>query len=142
MGDGAAQEVVERWVRQKVNVLGEWCRESVIAPIPLHKWRLRSRGFDQAQVIAQIVAKETGGAYGDILCRVRRTLPQARRGQGERMVGDLDGVFEVAGEVPERVVLCDDVFTSGATMDAAAKSLKEHGVKEVRGLVIAKGSVT
>ncbi len=141
VGDQAAEEVVRRWIRQKADVLGGWCWDAVIVPVPLHKKKYRARGFDQAQVIAQIVAKETGKSYANVLRRVRSTLPQAKRGQGERLVGDLDGVFEGIGAVPDRVVLCDDVFTSGATMDAAAKSLKEYGVKEVKGLVIAKGSV-
>lgn len=141
VGDRAAEEVVRRWIRQKADHLDGWCQDAVIVPVPLHKRKRCMRGFDQAQVMAQMVAEEIGGEYKNVLRRVRSTLPQAKRGQGERLVGDLDDIFEVVGEVSERVILCDDVFTSGATMDAAAKCLKEHGVKEVRGLVIAKGSV-
>ncbi|HBK33976.1 TPA: hypothetical protein DEP34_02090 [Candidatus Uhrbacteria bacterium] len=141
VGDQAAEEVVRCWIRQKADHLDRWCRDVVIVPVPLHKRKCRARGFDQAQVMAQMVAQEMGGEWANILSRVRFTLPQAQRGGGERMVGDLDDIFEVVGEVPDHIVLCDDVFTSGATMDAAAKCLKDHGAKEVRGLVIAKGSV-
>ena len=67
------------------------------------------------------------------------TLPQA--GQEGRRVGELDAVFDLVPgiEVPENVLLCDDVFTSGATMDACARVLKEAGAKQVWGYVLAKG---
>jgi ComF family protein len=141
VGDKEAKQIVERWVRQRADVIAPWCRDSVMVPVPLHVSKRHSRGFDQAQEMVRMVNEEVGGRSQDLLFRCRRTLPQARRRQEERLVGDLDGIFRVAGDVPERVVLCDDVFTSGATMDAAAKCLKEHGAKEVTGLVIARGSV-
>lgn len=140
VGDEEAKRVVERWVRQRAEVISPWCRDAVIVPVPLHASKRRSRGFDQAQEIADIVSREIGGKNQNLLFRTQRTLPQAQRRQEERLVGDVDGAFEVLESVPDRVMLCDDVFTSGATMDAAAKCLKEQGAKEVLGLVIARGS--
>jgi predicted amidophosphoribosyltransferase len=60
-------------------------------------------------------------------------------GRSERKLGDLDGAFRARAASPARVLLCDDVFTSGATLDAAAKCLKQAGAAEVWGFTIAKG---
>ena len=56
-------------------------------------------------------------------------------------MGEMDNVFAVLPgiDVPEHVLLCDDVFTSGTTMDAVARLLKEHGAKTVWGFTLAKG---
>jgi predicted amidophosphoribosyltransferase len=112
----------------------------VVMPVPLHEVRKRQRGFDQAEVIAQEVGKLYCVPVVPLLERVRKTAPQARR--EARQVGEMDEVFAVVSgiEVPKFVLLCDDVFTSGATMDAAARVLKEAGAQMVWGFVLGKGA--
>jgi len=113
----------------------------VVTFVPLHPRRARARGFDQAEVIAQTVARVVGVPKEGLLVRTHATSERAHISHVLRALGDLDGMFAVEEgiEVPARVLLCDDVFTSGATMDAAAQALKEAGAKEVWGLAVAKG---
>jgi predicted amidophosphoribosyltransferase len=112
----------------------------VVTHVPLHQVRHRQRGFDQAEIIAREVGEIYGVPVVPLLERVRKTAPQARR--EARQVGEMDEVFTVVSgiEVPKFVLLCDDVFTSGATMDAAAKALKEAGAEMVWGFVLGKGA--
>ena len=133
-----AGEVIERWVRRACSAVAMLPEPFEVCALPLHKTRARARGFDQSQLIAQAVAQAFGKEPMDLLERVIATSAQAQTSASERTVGDLDGVFAVCAEVPPRVVLCDDVFTSGATMDAAAKVLKEHGAEEVWGFAVAR----
>ena len=138
VGDEAYAAVVERWVRQSDRTLpvGE---KAPLVPVALHRLRKRERGFDQAELFAQWVSQMSSRPFAHLLIRVKRTSAQALRGHTSRLVGDLDNVFEAKGDVPSDVILCDDVFTSGATMDAAARCLKEAGASVVWGLSIAKG---
>lgn len=136
-GDEAYGDVIRQWIR--AGIQRQTFPEAVVTFVPLHISRRRARGFDQAEEVAHAVGGMLGSDVQPLLARRRRTAAQAKRLHGKRLVGDLDHVFEVIRPVPERVLLCDDVFTSGATMDAAAKCLKDAGAKEVWGFVVAKG---
>ncbi len=138
VGDEAYRDVVERWVRRSDLDLPLELSAPLV-PVPLHVTRRRERGFDQAERFAEQVSTMTGRPYTSLLARIHRTHAQAQRGHAARLVGDLDGIFRIEDDVPEAVILCDDVFTSGATMDAAAKCLKEAGAETVWGLVLARG---
>ncbi len=110
--------------------------------VPLHESRLRARGFDQAQQVATWVGEIFGLPVEVLVCRKQKTAQQSRTSHGQRRVGEMDDVFELLPGivVPDHVLLCDDVFTSGTTMDAVARLLKEHGAKTVWGFTLAKGS--
>lgn len=135
-GDQAAGQALLDWLKDffLIQILPplDW----FVAAIPLHEAKQRERGFNQAEKIARVVAVEINGQYLDLLRRVEWTDPQARRVAGERRVGDLDGVFFANDLIPPCVLLCDDVLTSGATMDAAAKTLKEAGAEVVWGFTL------
>ena len=106
-------------------------------PVPLHPSRRRQRGFNQAADLA----KHVGLPVVPALCRIRATatqtsLPAARRNRNVRdafAVGRWDGSLRRA-----TVVLIDDVSTTGATLEACARVLKEAGVAEVRALTAAR----
>ncbi|MBI4592313.1 ComF family protein [Candidatus Uhrbacteria bacterium] len=110
--------------------------------VPLHETRLRTRGFDQAQQVATWAGEMFGLPVETFVRRTKKTAQQSRTSHGERRVGEMDKVFELAPEVvvPDHILLCDDVFTSGTTMDAVARLLKEQGAKTVWGFTLAKGS--
>ena len=103
-------------------------------PVPVHCSRLRERGFDQATWIAYVVGEEIGQSAVGLLERVHATLQQARRA-GE----DLMGSFRARQPIDGRVLLCDDVCTSGATLEAAAAACKEAGATHVWAYTIARG---
>lgn len=109
--------------------------------VPLHESRLRSRGFDQARCVADWAGELFGLPVELLVRRSHKTAQQSRTSHSERRVGEMDNVFALAPgiEVPEHVLLCDDVFTSGTTMDAVARLLKENGARTVWGWTLAKG---
>lgn len=142
-GDRSVEPVLKQWLAQDMVRLRPPVHTFVVVPVPIHASRKRSRGFDQADVLAGWIGEQYNMPVACLLKRSQKTKPQAKQQHDVRRVGSLDGIFEIhrfASEIPESVVLCDDVFTSGATMDAAAKCLKEAGVKEVWGFVIGKGA--
>jgi ComF family protein len=113
----------------------------VIMPVPLHVKRLRWRGFNQAQLLAHALAR-TGRVAIDALSlqRVRPTLPQVRLNEAERR-RNVARAFGVAR--PERVrsrhiLLIDDVYTTGATVEECSQALFKAGAAGVDVLVLAR----
>jgi predicted amidophosphoribosyltransferase len=105
--------------------------------VPLGRRRRRSRGFDQAEVLARAVAMRTGWPARRLLRRVRETSPQARRsGQARRTA--LQGAFVACARPPPFVVLVDDVLTTGATAAECAEVLQAAGVRRVGLLTLAR----
>ncbi|MBI4714226.1 ComF family protein [Candidatus Uhrbacteria bacterium] len=144
IGDKTAQDILFRWLVRGAPALQPPFSNFVFAPIPLHIFKRRERGFDQAGILADWCGQIFNRPVFDLLIRTRQTKSQAQKSHEVRKLGELDGLFSInsqLAEFPDEVVLCDDVFTSGATMDSAARCLKEHGVKRVWGIVIAKGNM-
>jgi ComF family protein len=113
----------------------------VLVPVPLHPRRLRERGFNQAALIARELGHRTGCPCVDgALVRRKDTAPQAGLSAAARR-RNVAAAFAVRrrGLVAGRVVtLVDDVFTTGATAYACARSLREVGAREVRLLSAAR----
>jgi ComF family protein len=109
-------------------------------PVPLHPTRKREREFNQAEVIAELLAKHTGKPLLNILKRIRYTDTQTRHDRAERME-NLHGAFRMrqADAVLNRhLLLVDDVFTTGSTVEECARVLKKAGAASVRALVVAR----
>jgi ComF family protein len=110
--------------------------EALFVPVPLHRWRIWKRGYNQAALIASSLAKRSGAAIClDAIERRKATSYLKGLGPRERALA-LRGAFRVPerrrGVVAGRpVVLIDDVFTSGATANACALALKRAGAAEV-----------
>lgn len=106
-----------------------------IVPVPLHPSKQRSRGFNQAELLAEALEKETGIPVRLLLQKYKKTKEQKSLSKNQRMknVKDAFQVDEDAmGEhVPESVLLLDDVSTTGSTLTACARVLKERGVSRV-----------
>jgi ComF family protein len=142
IGDKSVGDILFRWLVRAAPALQSQFENPSFTPVPLHVFKRRERGFDQAGVLADWCGEIYNRPVYDLLIRVHQTKSQAQKSHEVRKLGELDGLFKInpsVGKLPEEVVLCDDVFTSGATMDAAARCLKENGVKKVWGFVIAKG---
>jgi predicted amidophosphoribosyltransferase len=111
----------------------------VLTWVPLGKRRRRSRGYDQALALAGEVARLTRYPLEPLLARSTETAPQARRSGRERRLA-IRGAFDLLGRPPSRVILIDDVLTSGATAAECARMLREAGAVEV-GLLCAARSL-
>lgn len=111
----------------------------VIIPVPLHARRERERGFNQSEIIAGILSEKLGLAVNKDLTRVVYTAQQAKLSRDERHLNLKNAFAWIGGKAPEKVLLVDDVFTTGATMQECAKVLKSNGIKVVCGLVLARG---
>ncbi len=117
-------------------------RDPVLVPIPLHEERLRHRGFNQAlQLARKFSTRLCVVVADDVLIRTRQVQPQAEIRTRAMRKRNIRGVFAVSEDwhlVPDAVVLLDDVYTSGATMNEASKTLKRAGVRWVWGVTIAR----
>lgn len=108
----------------------------LLVPVPLHRWRIWNRGFNQAAEIARVLARDTGAAIcPDALVRVRRT-PPLREMNARQRARAVKGAFAVnsrraAALRGAHVVLIDDVWTSGATASACAGVLRRSGAARV-----------
>lgn len=113
----------------------------VIMAVPLHPRRERERGFNQASYIANLFSEKLELTTGQYLFRKMYTKQQAKL-SGEERRKNLNEAFIFKGNnnsIPKKVLLVDDVFTTGSTMQECAKVLKNAGVKTVWGMVLAKG---
>ena len=114
-------------------------RPQALVPVPLHRARLRQRGYDQALELARPLASTLRlPLRTDVLRRVRATPAQSQLDATARR-RNLRGAFQVAGgPLPAHVALVDDVMTTGATLHAAAKALRRAGVDRVDAWVCAR----
>jgi ComF family protein len=111
-------------------------REAILVPVPLHRWRIWKRGYNQSALIAGALARRTGHrAELDLLRRVKSTPVLRGLGRRERALA-VRGAFKVPEGARKTVegrtiLLVDDVYTSGATANACAKALKRAGAARV-----------
>jgi ComF family protein len=111
-------------------------RAKAITAVPLHKRREWWRGYNQAELLAKNLKGESL-PYSRILKRVKLGKPQVELGRKERLK-NLDGAFKTTATPPSRVLLIDDVATTGATLEACARELRSAGAREVWVAVLAR----
>jgi len=132
---------VGRWMARAGRELLDDC--DLLAPVPMHRLRLLGRKHNQAALLAKAISRETGvPAAMRALERVKATPPQVGLSKAQRAT-NLQGAFKVgdAGRMvvlDKRIVLVDDVMTSGATANAAARVLLRAGARRVDVLTFAR----
>jgi ComF family protein len=128
-------------LEKKVRDEPELFAADVAVPVPLHPARQRERGYNQAELIARPLARKLKlplGAY--LLVRTKPRPPRLLLSRRERWQ-TVRGAYEIRKGTRVdnlRVLLIDDVFTTGATLDACARALKQAGAKSVAGITVAR----
>lgn len=108
--------------------------------IPLHKRRQAFRGFNQAELLVKEISRKLDLPILGGLERIRNTPPQVEIKEKRKRVENLKDSFVFKGKLTgQKIILVDDVTTTGATLAQAARALKRAGAKEVVGLVLAHG---
>jgi ComF family protein len=121
-----------------------FCKENldfVLIPIPLEKRRLKWRGFNQAQELAKHLSEFLDiPLVCDVLIKKQKTLPQVRLSDKERRK-NISGSFSCKNQkkiLEKKILLIDDIYTTGSTMKESAKVLKKSGAKKIIGITIAR----
>lgn len=156
--DGAVREVIHQFKYEEkfhhLPLLGKWMEEGferfysgtedrwdALVPVPLYPLRRRERGFNQAEELAQWLGKRKDLPVWKALERVKMTQIQAKLRRSERLKNQRGAFgpkrgFDVGGR---RLLIIDDVFTTGATVDACARVLRREGAACVAALTVARG---
>jgi ComF family protein len=114
------------------------CRH-LLVPVPIHPRRLRRRGYNQAELLAQELQDRTGVPVAAVLERSGDARAQVGRGRAARLTGPPGSVRLLAGQVaPAHVLLVDDVITTGGTLAACARYLLARGSLSVRAIAYAR----
>jgi ComF family protein len=114
----------------------------VIVPVPLHRKRVRDRGFNQSALLAEVIAREHATpADFDTLVRRRPTAPQVGLSI-DRRAKNVAGAFACTSDAlaGRDVLLVDDVCTTGATLDSCAAAVLDGGARHVRGLTLSRAN--
>jgi ComF family protein len=134
------------------NLLVNWLEEALsdprvstepfdsLVPVPLHPTRIRERGYDQIAALIGLLAERSRKPVCLCLRRPRYTESQTRFSRKERLQ-NLQNAFELrkgTSVLGKRLLLVDDVLTTGSTLDECARVLKSHGAKSVRAITVAR----
>ncbi|MBE5876174.1 MAG: ComF family protein [Lachnospiraceae bacterium] len=123
-----AQEIWKHYGREIVRMEAD-----VLIPVPLHKSKLRVRGYNQAELIAQELSRLSGiPCETQIVQRIRKTIPQKEL-DGVGRQNNLKKAFNIPSDVVKlnKTIVVDDIYTTGSTIDAVSGELKQRGIRNV-----------
>ncbi|MDD6435232.1 MAG: ComF family protein [Clostridiales bacterium] len=136
-GEFFAKEIAARAGKK----IRDWNPE-VILPVPSYKDRTKKRGYNQAEVLARLLSEELGIPFSNkLLFRIRSTVAQKNLGRHERFDNLRRSFFaeEEAGRY-KKVLLVDDIYTTGSTINSCALALKKKGVSKIYSVTVSVGS--
>lgn len=138
-------EPLGKWFAQQLATVthreGDAMAADVVVPVPLHAQRARERGFNQVDLFGRPLARLLSLPYKPLLLARSRPRPEKHLLRNEERWEAVRGAFAMrkGGRVDNlRILLLDDVMTTGATLDACSRALREAGAKSVVGLTIAR----
>ena len=141
---GNRREYARVYGQTMAHRLGPWicqCGIGLIIPVPLHPSRKRKRGYNQAELIARELSKNLNLiCASEILVRTRKTTPMKELNDEERRK-NVERAFLVKENVVKykKILLVDDIYTTGSTMESCAKALLAAGVQQVYGFALSSG---
>ncbi len=113
----------------------------IIIPVPIHKTRMRKRGYNQSELIAKELAKKLNIGYNKkVLIKVKKNKPQSILNKKERKENteNVYKIINIEKIYNKRILIFDDIYTTGATINACIKELKKAEVKKIGVLTLAK----
>ena len=122
----------EQMAEKYEDVIRKW-QPDVIVPVPIHRLRMKKRGYNQAELIGKALSDRLNIPMDiNVLVRDKKTQPQKKLPKDIR-VKNVENAFKVAINVVRynKIILVDDIYTTGATINACARVLKKAGVQEV-----------
>src|SRR4030095_16822756 len=132
---------VAEWLQEAMNDARlRDCQHDLLVPVPLHPARLRERGFNQAELLGTILARKINVPLGCALERIRYTTTQTAFDRTERME-NLRGAFRLRRKIDVRglrVLLVDDILTTGSTLSECARVLREAGAQSIYAVTAAR----
>ncbi len=133
------------WIKQQIaDCFCETETFDVIVPVPLHAKKLKQRGFNQSLELARLVAKIMAKpCLSSVVIRTVDTSSQTNLNRDQRMQ-NIKNAFQVVRQdliESKKVLLVDDVFTTGATLNAVSKVLKQSGAATVQAFTLARGKL-
>lgn len=142
---GNRQEYADFYGEEIIYYLGNFIRyiqPDALIPIPLHSSRQRKRGYNQAELLADAISKYSNiPVYNKILIRRKKTVPLKYLNPQERQNNLKKAFHMVENDVKLKVIiLVDDIYTTGSTIEEAASVLKEGGVEKVYFITLANGT--
>jgi ComF family protein len=138
----AVAEAFGRFLRRNEIRFCALAKDAIVIPVPMHPWKEAWRGFNQADTLAAVFALETGARLvRGVLRRRFRATAQVGMKDREARGRNAEGSVRMARRFPTgmRFVLVDDVYTTGATINACAKELKLAGAGEVHAVTFLRG---
>lgn len=129
---GCKVALARTMARYMMPLQNDWPADAIVMPVPLHRWRLWGRGFNQSALIARELARLWGlRADATALRRIKRTQPLKGLNHLQRRKA-VSGAFKAAANLGGRtIILIDDVLTSGSTAEACARALRRAGAGPV-----------
>jgi len=135
------ERAVARFLSQRLaayfNTVEPFGDVETITYVPMSRRDRRKRGFNQAQLLANGLGRQVGIPICKTLAKVRATSPQAALSARERR-SNLRGAFQLIRSGTEKVLLVDDIYTTGSTVQECARTLKSGGYKAVYVLTVAR----
>jgi len=138
IGEKIAQVMADRLAIEQLEI-------DLIVPVPMHKSKQKKRGYNQAEIIASSLSKKLSLPYsGKLLVRMENTLAMSGLSAFERRV-NIENVFSMTNRAAQkidgkRILLVDDIYTTGSTASACSRMLMEKGAREVRVITFAAGA--
>ena len=128
-------------IKNNENICAQIKKYDIIIPVPISKKRLNTRGYNQSSIIAKNLAKELNIEYSEkILIKTKDNKPQSEMKQYTRK-SNVSGVYKVINKERinnKKVLIVDDIFTTGSTVDECAKVLKENNAQSIGVFTLAK----
>lgn len=138
------QEYAAYYAGSMAKKLGGWlagCHPDALVPVPIHSGKRRVRGYNQAEVLARRLSKLTGiPIETDLIQRVRKTAPMKDLSAAERQ-NNLKRAFKICRNDVKlnTIVIIDDIYTTGSTIDAMSYELREAGIKHIYFMTLSIG---